>query len=59
MTRNVDLLLMTEMSHEDFMEVQLENTGNYDEIVDQLCGIDPETGEMDPDSGLMFPQPIQ
>ncbi len=59
MTRNVELLLVTEMNHEDSMEVQLENIGYFDESVDSLCGIDPETGEMDPDSGMLFPQPIK
>lgn len=60
MTRDVDLLLIEELRSEDNTEAQLDiiNCLNLDESIDHLCGVDPDTGEMDPDSGLLFPQPI-
>ena len=60
MTRQVDLLLMHEMQTDDIRNAQMDNINclNLDEAVDFLCGIDPDTGEIDPDSGLLFPQPI-
>ena len=60
MTRQVDLLLMNEMQSDDNIDAQMDNVRclNLDEALDFLCGVDPETGEMEPDSGLIFPQPI-
>lgn len=56
MTRDVERLILQEMQEDENME--LRDIGTFKEAEDHDMGFDPTTGEVDPDAGLIFPQPI-
>jgi len=57
MIAEVENVLLEEMKEDDYRELQ--DIGTFKEAEDQSMGFDEETGELDPDAGMLFPQPIQ
>lgn len=55
MTRALEDILLEEMIKEN--EYESMDSG-YVDAMDGLLGIDEETGDVDPDGGMLFPQPL-
>lgn len=56
MTRDAERLILQEMEEDEYRELQ--DFGNFKEAQDHDMGFDPDTGEVDPDAGMLFPLPI-
>ena len=55
MTIDAELVLLDAMEKDEINELQ--DIGTFKEAQDLLMGFDPDTGELDMDAGMLFPQP--
>lgn len=55
MTIDAELVLLEAMENDENSELQ--DIGTFKEAQDHLMGFDPDTGELDVDAGMLFPQP--
>ena len=56
MTRDAEQLILEEMVKDE--EESLKDPEFIDEAQDHMMGFDEDTGELDQDAGMLFPQPI-
>lgn len=53
----VDRVFLEDMMEEDNVELMIDIVGS--DVLDEMMEYDESTGTYDPDSGLLFPQPIK